>query len=135
MALFLAVCSQFAFIFLAQLEIGKGEVNSGLVMKGDGAATQSLNDPMAVDTDSDVGFYISDKNRIYHVAADGQVRLVAGNGVSGFSGDGGKATSAQLNEPDGIAVDSAGNIYIADRLNNRVRKVTPAGAITTVAGN
>jgi sugar lactone lactonase YvrE len=59
---------------------------------------------------------------------------VAGNGTPGFSGDNGPATSAQLYGPDGIAVDSAGNLYIADSVNNRIRKVSN-GIITTVAGN
>jgi hypothetical protein len=62
------------------------------------------------------------------------ISTVAGNGVAGYSGDGGPATSAELNNPYGVAVDAAGNIYIADTLNNRVRKVTPNGTITTVAG-
>ena len=63
------------------------------------------------------------------------ITTVAGNGSIGFSGDGGPATSATLGFPLGVAVDGAGNIYIADALNNRVRKVNKAGVITTVAGN
>ena len=61
--------------------------------------------------------------------------LVAGNSRAGFSGDGGPAVNAQLNGPQGIALDSAGNIYIADSLNNRVRMVNPQGIISTFAGN
>jgi sugar lactone lactonase YvrE len=60
---------------------------------------------------------------------------VAGNGSSGFSGDGGPATSARLNNPHGVAVDAAGNVYIADSANHRIRRVAPNGTITTVAGN
>ena len=61
---------------------------------------------------------------------------VAGNGMPGFSGDGGYASQAELSAPSGIAVDLAGNIYIADRVNNRIRKITAAnGIITTLAGN
>jgi len=52
----------------------------------------------------------------------------------GFSGDGGKATSAALNNPRGVALDASGNLYIADTDNSRIRKVSPAGIITTVAG-
>src|ERR1700736_4343284 len=63
------------------------------------------------------------------------ITTVAGNGSIGFSGDGGPATSATLGFPSGVAVDSAGNIYIVDALNFRVRKVNKAGVITTVAGN
>src|SRR5438477_196419 len=63
------------------------------------------------------------------------ISTVAGNGTEGFSGDGGPATSAKL-DPDGIAVDSAGNLYIVDTNNDRIRKVTAlTGAISTVAGN
>ena len=60
--------------------------------------------------------------------------MVAGNGIQGFSGDGGPATSASLGEPDGVAVDAAGNLYIADTNVSRIRKVSPGGVITTVAG-
>ena len=60
--------------------------------------------------------------------------VIAGSGSRGYSGDGGQALSAQLSNPRGVAVDSAGNLYIADTSNFRIRKVTPAGIITTVAG-
>jgi len=63
------------------------------------------------------------------------ISTVAGNGTAGFSGDGGPALSAEVNEPQGVAVDSAGNLYIADDSNNRIRRVAPDGTITTVAGN
>ena len=72
-------------------------------------------------------------NRIRKVS-NGVITTVAGNGTAGFSGDNGPATSAQLNHPQGVAVDSAGNLYIADTANNRIRKVSN-GVITTVAGN
>src|SRR4029077_7598601 len=62
------------------------------------------------------------------------ISTIVGNGSPGFSGDGGAATSAQLNLPGGIAVDSSGNLYIADGGNHRVRKLSN-GIITTVAGN
>ena len=65
----------------------------------------------------------------------GTISTVAGNGGAGFSGDGGLATSAQLMTPLGLAVDAAGNLYIADAGNHRVRKVSPAGIVTTAAGN
>ena len=64
----------------------------------------------------------------------GSVNAVAGNGTAGFSGDGGSATAAQLNTPSGVAVDGSGNVYIADKANSRVRKVTPSGTISTFAG-
>jgi sugar lactone lactonase YvrE len=101
------------------------------------ATTQSIINPSSVAIDNVGGFYFSSKgqNQIYHVATNGRLRLVAGAGIAGFSGDGGKAISAQLADPIGIAVDSAGNLFIADAGNDRIRKVTPTGAITTVAGN
>jgi trimeric autotransporter adhesin len=74
-------------------------------------------------------------NLILKVSPSGAVTTVAGNGTGGFSGDGGPATSAELNGPSGVAIDAQGNLYIADTLNNRVRKVTPDGTISTVAGN
>jgi hypothetical protein len=69
------------------------------------------------------------------VTPAGIISTVAGTGIEGFSGDGGPATSARLRSPVGVAVDSAGDLYIADPPDHRVRKVTGAGIITTVAGN
>ncbi len=75
-------------------------------------------------------------NRVRKVTiATGVISTIAGSTSSGFSGDGSAATSAGLNYPDGIALDSSGNVYIGDSINNRVRKVTVAtNVITTVAG-
>src|SRR5438270_74956 len=66
--------------------------------------------------------------------AAGTITTVAGTGMAGFSGDGGPATSARLQLPGGITVDGNGNLFIADTGHNRVRMVTPAGTISTVAG-
>ena len=89
---------------------------------------------MAVDEAGNV--YIADGNhRIRKVdASTGIISTVAGTGTAGFSGDGGPAVEARLDEPHGVALDSAGNLYIADTNNNRIRKVDAAGVITTVAG-
>lgn len=73
--------------------------------------------------------------RVRRVSPTGIITTVAGNGVQGFSGDGGPATAAQLFMPRGLAVDAAGNLLIADFGNNRVRRVSTSGIITTVAGN
>ena len=103
-----------------------------------GAAINAyLDDPMGVAVDSAGNLYIADtyNQRIRRVNAAGIITTVAGNGTYGFSGDGGTATSAELNYPYGVAVDSAGNLYIADSSNYRVRMVSASGIITTVAGN
>ncbi len=76
-----------------------------------------------------------------HVAATaavdppGIISTVAGTGINGFSGDGGPAATAQLNYPNDVVADASGNIFIADYNNNRIRRVSPSGVITTVAGN
>ena len=99
------------------------------------AISAQLNRPYGVAVDSAGDLYIADTgNHRIRKVSDGVITTVAGNGTAGFSGDNGAATSAQLNFPEGVAVDSAGNLYIADRGNNRIRKVTN-GVITTVAGN
>jgi uncharacterized protein (TIGR03437 family) len=81
--------------------------------------------------------YIADSghSRVRKVDTEGIISTVAGNGSSGFSGDGGAATTAQLNIPSGVAVDSAGNLYICDQGNGRIRKVNTAGTISTVVGS
>lgn len=67
-------------------------------------------------------------------ASSSMISTVAGTGEAGYSGDGGAATSAKLNSPIGVAVDSSGNLYISDNSNNRIRKITPDGTISTLAG-
>src|SRR5207245_7780819 len=68
------------------------------------------------------------------VAADGIITTLAGTGAPGGSGDGGPASSAKLFYPSGVAADRDGNVYISDQINNRIRKVTPDGVISTIAG-
>src|SRR5450631_3258472 len=95
----------------------------------------SLYNPQGVTVDRSGNLFLSDYNDVLRLdAATGVLTLVAGNGTPGFSGDDGVAIDAQLNLPQGVAVDSAGNLYIADAVNNRIRRVA-RGVITTVAGN
>ena len=105
---------------------------------GDGgpATNASLWYPGGVAVDAAGSLYINDtdNNRIRKVTA-GTINTLAGNGLFRFGGDGGPATSADLNNPWGTAVDAAGNLYVADWGNNRIRKVSPAHVITTFAGN
>ncbi len=75
------------------------------------------------------------QNAVFKADPTGVVTRIAGTGVVGYSGDGGPALSAQLNSPNGVAVDALGNVYIADSNNCRIRKVDGSGNITTVAGN
>lgn len=105
---------------------------------GDGGlATQAeLNGPASVAVDESGNLYIADtkNDRVREVAvAGGVITTIAGTGTSGYTGDGGPATSAELNSPQGVAADTSGDVYIADTDNSLVRKVS-AGVITTVAG-
>jgi len=99
------------------------------------AATGQLTQPWGVAVDSADNVYFADTggNRVRKLSG-GTVTTVVGTGTAGFSGDGGPAVSAQLNSPASVAVDAAGDLYIADSANNRVRKVTGT-TITTVAGS
>jgi sugar lactone lactonase YvrE len=116
-----------------------GTGTAGSTGDGGAAASAALSQPSDVALDGAGNLYIADygNNRVRMVsAATGIITTVAGNGTSGFSGDNGPATSAELNGPTGLALDGAGNLYIADQYNYVIRKVTAAtGVITTAAGN
>src|SRR5207249_1034730 len=106
---------------------------------GDGgpATSASFNIPKAVVVDSQGNLFIvdTDNNRIRKVSANGTITTVAGNGTQAYGGDGGPATSASLDYPEGIALDGLGDLFIADTANHRVRKIGADGTINTVAGN
>jgi trimeric autotransporter adhesin len=135
--LLLFLFSQWALYGFAQSGIITTYAGAGHPANGTQGTMYAIGYPRAVAADGKGGFYIAcpDLNKIYGVAADGSIRLTAGIGTIGYSGDGGPATAAQLDRPHGVAVDSAGNLYIADSRNHRIRRVTPAGIISTVAGN
>ena len=114
-----------------------GEFGGGFGGDGGPATAARLNIPAGVALDGAGNLYIADvwNHRIRKVDSAGTITTVAGNGREGYSGDGGPAVAAQLNRPFGVALDAAGNLYIADAWNHRIRKVDSAGTITTVAGS
>jgi sugar lactone lactonase YvrE len=107
---------------------------------GDGGAATAaqLDLPSALALDPAGNLYVADtaNHRVRRIAsASGLIATVAGNGIEGFAGDGGAATTAQIDSPSGLALDAAGNLYLSDTHNGRVREVSAAsGAISTVAG-
>lgn len=114
------------------------EVSNGNIVTfgSDNPNALKLKTPAGVAIDSLGNLFIADKgnHRIVKVTPDGTWTVIAGNGTSGFSGDNGAATKAMLSFPSAVAVDSAGQIYIADSLNSRIRLVSTSGVITTIAG-
>jgi uncharacterized protein (TIGR03437 family) len=131
-------------IILSSALTGWGQVYNISTLAGNGTAgfadgsgtAAQLNLPGAIYLTPSGSLYIADglNNRV-RLLSKGSVTTVAGNGTLGYGGDGAAATSAFLSDPRGVAVDSSGNIYISDTGNWVVRKVTPAGTITTYAGN
>lgn len=113
-----------------------GNGNAGYSGDGGPAASAALNGPQGLAADRFGNLYIADTNNnvVRRIAANGVITTFAGNGAAGYSFDGFFARDAQLNLPTGLAV-SSGNLYIADSANNRVRLVTAARLITTLAGN
>ncbi|HSY77105.1 MAG TPA: hypothetical protein VK890_09635, partial [Bacteroidia bacterium] len=127
----------FAFIFNpvhAQVILtAAGSGNTGYT-NGPATAAQ-MNSPMAVAVDKAGNIYFADyNNNVIRKISGGIVSTIAGTGTAGYNGDNGKADTSLLNGPEGVAVDTAGNIYIADFNNARVRMVTKAtGLISTIA--
>ena len=154
-----ASCAAAFFVFAASLGAGAQELLCGrnhyILGDGDTQSTASGTDvsiglPGAVATDACGNVYFSSPNVVLKLDAQGTITRVAGGQTPGYSGDGGPASKALLDIPydaypelardpidfsplvGGIAVDASGNLYFADAYNDRVRKVTPAGIITTV---
>ena len=117
--------------YTIQTVAGSSEVGDGGL-----ALSAAISDAEGVAIDSAGNIFLADANdhRIRKITPDGIISTVAGDGSPGFRGDGGPASASRLNTPYGTAVDPAGNLYIADLGNNRVRKVTPDGTISTVSG-
>ena len=114
-----------------------GNGTAGFSGDGGAATAANLKYPHGEAIDASGNIYIADFNnyRIRKINTSGVISTVAGNGTAAFSGDGGPATAASIYNPEGLAVDSIGNLYIADCFNNRIRKVNTSGIISTVAGN
>jgi sugar lactone lactonase YvrE len=112
--------------------------NGGSGCSGDGGAATNaeLDQPWGVAVDGSGNVFFSDcyNQRICVVQTNGLIQTIAGNGLADYSGDGDAATNASLYYPSGVALDASGNLFIADYLNNRVRKVDTSGIITTAAG-
>lgn len=112
------------------------EVSGGNIKTVVGAVPgQFMNDPESVLVDSSGNLFISEQSG-YRISefSNGTLTVLAGNGNIGFSGDNGPGTEASLDEPTGIALDSQGYLYICDTINSRIRKLSPGGIITTIAG-
>ena len=114
---------------------GGGTARLATAYRGTALSVQGLS-PYSVDVDPDGSLLVSSlaTDRIQKITPAGAVSDLAGTGAGGISGDGGPATAAQLDGPGSTARDKAGNIYIGDAKNNRIRKISPAGIITTIAG-
>jgi uncharacterized protein (TIGR03437 family) len=102
---------------------------------GQGATGGSLNAPNGLAVGPDLSIYIGDTSHRVLKFTNGALTTFAGTGNIGFSGDNGQATKALLNDPVGLSIDAAGNVYITDQNVGRIRVVAPDGIITTIAGN
>jgi trimeric autotransporter adhesin len=100
------------------------------------ALAQRLNSPRGIALDSSGGLLIADSlnNRVRRLSSDGTITTIMGTGVGGSSGDGGPAIAATLRSPSDVAADAYGNLYVADTGNHKIRRITPEGIVTTIAG-
>jgi sugar lactone lactonase YvrE len=125
----IAVDNSSGFIYVAAY-------NNNVVVRippdGGTSTFATLSFPLGVAVDSAGNVYVSAAGRIYKITPAGGVTTFAGDGTDGFAD--GTGTNARFSSANGLAFDSSGNLYVADQLNNRIRKITPAGVVTTLAG-
>ena len=116
---------------------GGGNCGSSYCGDGGQASAAELYGPSGLTFDALGNLYIADQsnNRIRKINTSGIITTVVGNGTMGFGGDNGQAVAAEINQPSGVVFDAAGNLYIADTGNNRIRKVNTSGIINTFSGN
>jgi uncharacterized protein (TIGR03437 family) len=130
-----AACAQIIPTFTISTVAGDG--TAGFSGDGGPATAATFRGPFGVVLDAAGNIYVADFNneRVRKIATDGTISTIAGTGVQGFGGDGGPAVNAMLSRPSRISIDSHGNLFLTDPGNSRVRKISPNGIITTVAGN
>ena len=131
-------------LLLMLLNVGHGHaqvkvttVAGGFINDGKPATSSALQSPEGGRMDGAGNLYIADQfdHRLRKVSTTGVITTIAGTGIAGYSGDGGPAISAKISFPIDVAIDSAGNILFSDSGNNRIRKISTTGIITTIAGN
>ncbi len=134
----LLVCLLISVLLKADTPAYTIKTFAGSDLEGDGGPARlgfvSILEGVCSDADGNIYVADADDNRIRKIDNSGIVTTYAGNGYPGFSGDGGPATQAAINSPFGIRMDASGNLFIADLGNGRIRKVNPAGVISTIAG-
>ena len=132
----LVVCVSIAIAATGDMSTVAGTGTAGFSGDNGPATAAQMRTPTGVAGTADGGYVFSDQgnSRVRRISPSGVVTTIAGNGTAGFGGDNGPATSAMLNAPNGLAELPDGSILIADSNNNRVRRVSPGGTITTVAG-
>ena len=131
-----SINSNVAFVSYYRIRTIAGTGVAGFSGDGNPAINAQINNPYTLRIHPKGDFYFIDRanNRIRKIDTKGIISTIAGTGVAGFSGDGGVAKAAQLQQPYGIVFDSKGDMYITDSFNNRIRKIDTKGIISTIAG-
>ncbi|MCW3123222.1 MAG: repeat containing protein, partial [Flavipsychrobacter sp.] len=131
------MCCSLANVQAQTISTIAGTGVSGFSGDGGPATAAQLNLPWGMALDKAQNLYVTDcsNNRVRMISTSGVITTIAGTGVSGYGGDGGPATTAQFQGVSGIAIDKYGNIFLSENTGHRIRKIDPAGIITTYAGS